>query len=85
VTRIVVEHQDRATRFGFGYLETLLAQQGRVIEVVNLAEDEQQDLLEDLGAVVYSFCARLYGQRRGKRKTERITAELQREDDDAAG
>jgi predicted site-specific integrase-resolvase len=85
VTRIVVEHQDRATRFGFQYLETLLAQQGRVIEVVNLAEDEQQDLLEDLVAVVYSFCARLYGQRRGKRKTERITAELQREDDDAAG
>jgi predicted site-specific integrase-resolvase len=85
VTRIVVEHQDRATRFGFGYLETLLAQQGRVIEVVNLAEDEQPDLLEDLVAVVYSSCTRLYGQRRGKRKTERITAELQREDDDAAG
>ena len=85
VTRIVVEHQDRATRFGFGYLETLLAQQGRVIEVVNLAEDEQPDLLEDLVAVVNSSCTRLYGQRRGKRKTERITAELQREDDDAAG
>src|SRR5579859_2572534 len=81
VTRIVVEHKDRATRFGFRYLETLMAQQGRSIEVVNLAEDEQQDLLEDLVAVVYECCARLYGQRRAKRKTERITAELQREDD----
>ncbi len=81
VTRIVVEHKDRATRFGFRYLETLLAQQGRVVEVVNLAEDEQQDLVEDLVAVVYSFCSRLYGQRRAKRKTERITAELQRTDD----
>ncbi|MEP7286677.1 MAG: IS607 family transposase [Chloroflexota bacterium] len=38
VTRIVVEHKDRATRFGFRYLEMLLAQQGRTIEVVNTAE-----------------------------------------------
>src|SRR5215469_14861301 len=34
-TRIVVEHQDRLTRFGFCYLETLLEIQGRTIEVVN--------------------------------------------------
>ena len=32
-TRIVVEHKDRLTRFGFRYLETLLALQGRTIEV----------------------------------------------------
>ena len=82
VTRIVVEQKDRATRIGFRYLETLLGQQRRVIEVVNLAEDGQGDLLEDLVAVVNAFCARLYGQRRAKRKTERITAELQREDTD---
>jgi len=80
VTRIVVEHKDRATRFGFRYLETLLGQQQRVIEVVNVAEDGQEDLLSDLVAIVYSFCARLYGQRRAKRKTERITAELQADD-----
>jgi|SRR5688572_20212734 putative resolvase len=80
VTRIVVEHKDRATRFGFRYLETLLEKQRRTIEVVNLAEDGQADLLSDLVAIVYSFCARLYGQRRAKRKTERITAELQAHD-----
>jgi predicted site-specific integrase-resolvase len=40
---IVVEHQDRATRFGFRALETLLAQQGRHIEVVNLAEKGRED------------------------------------------
>jgi len=80
VTRIVVEHKDRATRFGFRYLETLLAQQERTIEVVNLAEDGQEDLLADWVAIVYSFCARLYRQRRAKRKTERITAELQAND-----
>ena len=80
VTRLVVEHKDRATRFGFHYLEVLLAGQGRTIEVVNLAEDEESDLLADLTAIIYSFCARLYGQRRAKRKTERITAELMAHD-----
>lgn len=79
VTRIVVEHKDRATRFGFRYVETLLGQQGRTIEVVNLAENGREDLLDDLVAIVYSFCARLYGQRRAKRKTERITEELNRD------
>jgi predicted site-specific integrase-resolvase len=77
VTRIVVEHKDRATRFGFRYLETLLANQKRSIEVVNLSEDETSDLLTDLSSIIYSFCARLYGQRRAKRKTEQIIAELE--------
>ena len=35
---IVVEHKDRLTRFGFKYIETLLAMQGRRIEVVNITD-----------------------------------------------
>jgi putative resolvase len=74
---IVVEHKDRLTRFGFRYLDTLLSNQGRAIEVVNQAEHGTEDLLTDLTASVYSFCARLYGQRRAKRKTEAIVRELE--------
>jgi putative resolvase len=80
LTRIVVEHRDRLTRFGFRYLETLLEIQGRTIEVVNVAENDKEDLMADLVAIVYSFTARLYGQRRAKRKTERIVAELQEQE-----
>ena len=69
---IVVEHKDRATRFGFRYLEVLLSQAGRTIEVANLAENDREDLLQDLSSLVYSMCARLYGQRRAKRKQELI-------------
>src|SRR5690348_9381503 len=58
---IVVESKDRATRFGFRYLDTLLRSQGRAIEVVNLVENGQEDLLADLTAMLYSFTARLYG------------------------
>ena len=80
ITRIVVEHKDRLTRFGFHYLETLLETTGRHIEVVNVAENDKEDLIADLVAIVYSFTARLYGQRRAKRKTERIVKELHGED-----
>ena len=76
MTLIVVEHKDRLTRFGFNYIEQLLKMQGRKIEVINLAENGKEDLVQDFVSIVTSFCARLYGQRRSKRKTERLIAEL---------
>ena len=76
---IVVEHRDRATRFGAHYIETLMQSQGRTLEIVNQAESATEDLLSDLTAMIYSFCARLYGQRRAKRKTEKIVQELKAE------
>jgi len=80
VGQIVVEHKDRLTRFGFKYIEQLLVMQGRKIEVINLAENGKEDLIQDFVSIVTSFCARLYGQGRSKRKTERIIAELQNEE-----
>ncbi len=84
ITLLVVEHRDRLTRFGFHYIETLLETQGRKIEVVNIAENDKEDLIADLVAIIYSFTARLYGQRRAKRKTERIGALLQEKDEEDA-
>lgn len=81
VTKIVVEHKDRATRFGFNYIETLLKSQDRHIEVVNLADNGKEDLMQDLVSIIYSFSARMYGQRRAKRKTEAIVKELQDQTD----
>lgn len=80
IGRIVIEHKDRGTRFGFRYIETLLKTYGREIEVVNQAENSTEDLLADLTSIIYSFCARLYGQRRAKRKTEKIVQELEEQD-----
>jgi predicted site-specific integrase-resolvase len=73
---IVVEHKDRFTRFGFTGYKTLLNADGRDIEVVNEAENGKEDLLQDLVSIITSFCARLYGQSRCKRKTEKIIQEL---------
>jgi predicted site-specific integrase-resolvase len=80
IGKIVIEHKDRGTRFGFRYIETLLGTTGREIEVVNTAENSTEDLLSDLTSIIYSFCARLYGQRRAKRKTEKIVQELEAPD-----
>ena len=79
---IVVEHKDRLSRFGVRYIDTLLHSQNRRIEIVNEAENDKEDLIADLVAIVYSFTARLYGQRRAKRKTEKIVQELQAKDGD---
>jgi len=75
-TVIVVEHKDRLTRFGFHYLEALLLMQGRRIEVIKEAENGRDDLMQDFVSIITSFCARLYGQRRSKRKAERLIQEL---------
>lgn len=78
-TRIVVEHKDRLTRFGFNYIKLLL--NDCEIVVVNECETDQ-DLFEDFVSLVTSFCARIYGKRRTKRKTEQIIQALEKEGDD---
>jgi putative resolvase len=83
ITLIVVEHKDRLSRFGVRSIETLLRVQHRHLEIVNESENDKEDLLADLTAIVYSFCARMYGLRRAKRKTEKIVQEL--EDEHAVG
>jgi len=83
--RTIIIHKDRLTRFGFRYLDTLLPTQGRAIEVVNQAENGTEDVLADLTAIIYSFCARLYGLRRAKGKTEVIVRELEAQVKDEGG
>lgn len=67
---LIVEHKDRLTRFGFRWFDLFPTAQGRRIVVVNLAEDDSADLVHDLVAIIYSFSARLYGQRRSQRAQE---------------
>lgn len=76
VARIIVEHEDRLTRFGFNYLQILCDIEGIDLVVVNHASDDVTELTEDLVAIITSFCARLYGRRRSQRKTEKITEVL---------
>ncbi len=64
---------------GTGYIEILLDEQERSLEIVNMAETDTSDLIQDLVSVIYSFSAKLYGLRRSKRKTEKIIKYLTEE------
>ncbi len=43
---------------------------------VNVTENPIEDIIADFVSILYSFCARLYGQRRAKHKTEKIVQDL---------
>lgn len=78
IERIIVEHKDRLTYFGFNYLEILAKKQGFEILIVNPTVIDQEDLMQDLVSIIRSFCTRLYSKQRSKRKTEEIIQILQK-------
>ncbi len=66
---IIVEHRDRLARMNAGLIESALNAQGRKLIVVDDTELDD-DLVCDMTEVLTSFCARLYGRRAAKRKTD---------------
>jgi putative resolvase len=80
IKKIVIEHSDRFSRFGMNYIVKLMKLQGREIEVINEQSNDRDDLMQDFVSIITSFCARLYGQRRNKRRTEKIIEEFSKED-----
>jgi putative resolvase len=68
---IVVEHRDRATRFGLTYIEQLMQMQGRRLEVI-FPSDTDNDLVGEFIAVITSMASRMYGRRTSKRRAEKI-------------
>lgn len=76
-TRLIIEHKDRLTRFGFEYIKTLFT--NCEIIVVNETSNEEDDIMQDFTSIITSFCARIYGSKRSQRKTEKIIEELNKE------
>lgn len=66
VDRIFVTYKDRLTRFGFNYLEAICSYQGVKIVVVKDVSREksvQEELTEDMMALIASFSGKTYGLR----------------------
>ena len=76
IKRIVVEHKERLTRFGFNYLNILAKKMNFEIVVVNNVENDKEDLIQDFISVITNFCVRIYSRRRVARKTEQFIKEL---------
>jgi len=79
ISKIIVEHQDRLTRFGFNYINLFMQSKNCQIEVINEAANDKEDLMQDFVSLVTCFTARLYGLRRSKRKTEKLIKALEDE------
>jgi len=71
-TKLVVEHRDRLTRFGFNYIKALCDKMQCELVVINESSDDKKELVDDFIAIITSFCARIYGMRRGSRKKTKI-------------
>ena len=74
---LVVEHQDRLTRFGAEDIRQLLETQGRHLEVLFPSETDDE-LVDDLVAVLSSMATRLYGRRTAKRRAAHMQACVKR-------
>lgn len=79
-TKIIVEHKDRLTRFGFNYIDILTKSMNKEIEVVNDVDTDEEDIIQDFVSIITRYCAKIYGKRRSKRKTEKLIEELKSED-----
>lgn len=67
--KIIVEHKDRLTRFGFNWIQLLT---GNRIEVINEAKEKDEDIVKDLISIIHCFSARIYGLRRSQRFDTKI-------------
>jgi len=70
VGEVAITYEDRLTRFGQEYLETLFACFGVTLTVLDPGENKtpEQELTDDLLALIASFSGRLYGMRSHKQK-----------------
>lgn len=70
VGEVVITYEDRLTRFGQAFLETLFACFDVTLTVLEPGSEKtpEQELTDDLLALIASFSGRLYGMRSHKQK-----------------
>lgn len=69
IKSLLVAHKDRLCRFGFDFFEYMATENGCEIKVVNQESlSPQQEMVEDLMAIIHTFSCRLYGLRKYKKK-----------------
>ena len=70
VCRVVIEWKDRLARFGFTYLKKLCDAFKVEIEIINHRDEQkyEEEITEDIIAIMTSYSARIYGKRGGRCK-----------------
>ncbi|EPB99611.1 resolvase, N-terminal domain protein [Lactobacillus delbrueckii subsp. lactis CRL581] len=64
-SKIVVNYKDRLVRFGYELIETVCEEHNVDIEIINQTDDisYEEELTEDVLAIITMFSAKLYGKR----------------------
>jgi predicted site-specific integrase-resolvase len=76
IKQLVVAHKDRLCRFGFDYFEHMATENGCDIKVVNQESlSPQQEMVEDLMAIIHTFSCRLYGLGKYEKKIKKLIEE----------
>ncbi len=68
VRRLVIAHRDRLVRFGYGYFEAFCERHNTELVIIDGdALSPEQELVQDLVAIIAVFAARLHGLRSYKK------------------
>ena len=69
VSRLIIAHKDRLVRFGFDWFEAFAVRHGCTVVVMNTPSlSPEQEVTQDLLAIIHCFSSRLYGLRKHKDK-----------------
>jgi len=73
ISKLIIAHKDRLVRFGFDFFQIFAQRHGCEIVVVNQEQlSPQQEMVDDLMAIVHCFSSRLYGLRSYKKKIKEV-------------
>jgi excisionase family DNA binding protein len=70
VCRVVIEWKDRLARFGYVFIKKLCDAFKVEIEIINHRDEQkyEEEITEDIIAIMTSYSARIYGKRGGRSK-----------------
>ncbi|MFV2014528.1 MAG: IS607 family transposase [Candidatus Heimdallarchaeota archaeon] len=73
ISKVVITYKDRLTRFGFDYLKNYFDSYG--VQIISIKARQtptvQEEMVDDLIAIITSFSGKIYGMRSGKRSNKR--------------
>jgi len=77
ISRVVVEHRDRLTRFMFGAFELFFDSYGVRVEWIEdtLPKSYEAELVEDILTLMSSFSAKIYGKRSARNRKKKTAKE----------
>jgi len=75
ISKVVVEHKDRLTRFQFNVLDKFFGSYGVEIDCIeSIASNDEEELTNDIMMLMAVFSGRIYGRRSAKRRKEKKLA-----------